>query len=180
MELLRRAGLIPERSPERLRDLSGWRGAARARGGALFAARGIARLGGGVSPGAAYGGAKDGCPKVRRGGAGIGRLSALWYSVPPPNAHFATIVARGCGGLILAGATTLREFIDMTAACELFLTNDSGAMHIAAGAGSSFCNGLRANGRNSDWSFGFARPPVSPAGGLRPCKLRDVPSTTAA
>ena len=32
----------------------------------------------------------------------------------------------------LAGQTTLREFIDLVAACRLFLTNDSGAMHVAA------------------------------------------------
>jgi heptosyltransferase-2 len=31
-----------------------------------------------------------------------------------------------------AGQTTLRQFIDLAAACRLFLTNDSGAMHIAS------------------------------------------------
>ena len=41
-------------------------------------------------------------------------------------------VAELSGGRNLAGKTTLREFIDLTAACRLFLTNDSGAMHIAA------------------------------------------------
>jgi heptosyltransferase-2 len=32
----------------------------------------------------------------------------------------------------LAGETTLREFIDLAAACRIFLTNDSGAMHVAS------------------------------------------------
>jgi heptosyltransferase-2 len=32
----------------------------------------------------------------------------------------------------LAGETTLGQFIDLAAACRLFLTNDSGAMHIAS------------------------------------------------
>jgi heptosyltransferase-2 len=32
----------------------------------------------------------------------------------------------------LAGATTLREFIDLAAVCRVFLTNDSGAMHVAS------------------------------------------------
>jgi heptosyltransferase-2 len=41
-------------------------------------------------------------------------------------------VARLSGGQNLAGLTNLREFMDMTAACRFFLTNDSGAMHIAA------------------------------------------------
>jgi heptosyltransferase-2 len=35
----------------------------------------------------------------------------------------------------LAGQTTLREFIDLTACCDVFLTNDSGGMHVAAALG---------------------------------------------
>ncbi|MGH9631518.1 MAG: glycosyltransferase family 9 protein, partial [Bryobacteraceae bacterium] len=35
----------------------------------------------------------------------------------------------------LAGRTSLREFIDLAAACLVFLTNDSGAMHIASALG---------------------------------------------
>jgi heptosyltransferase-2 len=34
-----------------------------------------------------------------------------------------------------AGETKLGEFIEMAAACRLFLTNDSGAMHIASALG---------------------------------------------
>jgi len=34
-----------------------------------------------------------------------------------------------------AGATTLREFIQLAAACEIYLTNDSGAMHISSALG---------------------------------------------
>src|SRR5437016_4284299 len=35
----------------------------------------------------------------------------------------------------LAGSTTLAEFIDLAAACRVYLTNDSGAMHIASALG---------------------------------------------
>ncbi len=35
----------------------------------------------------------------------------------------------------LAGQTTLREFIDLTACCDVFLTNDSGGMHVAGALG---------------------------------------------
>jgi heptosyltransferase-2 len=35
----------------------------------------------------------------------------------------------------LAGQTSLGEFIDLAAACSVFLTNDSGSMHIAASLG---------------------------------------------
>src|SRR5207249_3055322 len=34
-----------------------------------------------------------------------------------------------------AGQTSLAEFIELAAGCELFLTNDSGAMHIASALG---------------------------------------------
>jgi heptosyltransferase-2 len=44
-------------------------------------------------------------------------------------------VARLSGGRNLAGETSLKAFIDMTAACSIFLTNDSGAMHIASALG---------------------------------------------
>jgi heptosyltransferase-2 len=34
-----------------------------------------------------------------------------------------------------AGETTLAQFIDLAGGCELFLTNDSGSMHIASALG---------------------------------------------
>ena len=37
--------------------------------------------------------------------------------------------------LNLAGKTSLREFIDLAAACAVFLTNDSGSMHVASALG---------------------------------------------
>ena len=37
--------------------------------------------------------------------------------------------------LNLAGRTTLREFISFAAACSIFLTNDSGSMHVASALG---------------------------------------------
>ncbi len=42
---------------------------------------------------------------------------------------------RGVRARSFAGGTSLRDFIDMAAACRVFLTNDSGAMHIASAAG---------------------------------------------
>src|SRR5439155_25842619 len=71
--------------------------------------------------------------------------------------------------------TTLREFIDMTAACRIYLTNDSGAMHIASALGlptvtvfgptDEFATGP--SGSNSR----LVRQPVECA----PCKLRECP-----
>jgi heptosyltransferase-2 len=42
------------------------------------------------------------------------------------------IEAAGCSCVNFAGATSLSEFIELAAACEVFLTNDSGPMHIAS------------------------------------------------
>jgi heptosyltransferase-2 len=37
--------------------------------------------------------------------------------------------------LSLAGETTLAQFIELAAACRVFLTNDAGAMHVASALG---------------------------------------------
>jgi heptosyltransferase-2 len=136
-ELLRRDGLIGT-LPEIEEILFDGLAESRARGEALFAARGIALPVIGVNPGAAFGTAKRWLPE--RFAEAARHLAA---------AHCASIavfgstgerelcgeVAAAAGGYNLAGATTLREFIDMTAACSLCLTNDSGAMHVCAATG---------------------------------------------
>jgi len=95
----------------------------------------------GVSPGAAYGNAKRWLPE--RFAAAAGKLAhargasiALFGSAAERevceqisqllNGH--TIVNH-------AGQTTLAQFIGLAAACELFLTNDSGAMHVTSALG---------------------------------------------
>ena len=45
------------------------------------------------------------------------------------------IAEQGIAAHNFAGETSLRQFIEMAAACQVFLTNDSGAMHIASAAG---------------------------------------------
>jgi heptosyltransferase-2 len=91
-----------------------------------------------VSPGAAYGGAKRWLPErfaesARRLAGPIG-ASVIVFGAAAER-ELCQSVAKPAGGINLAGETTLREFIDMTAACSLFLTNDSGAMHIASALG---------------------------------------------
>ena len=132
LELLRRAGWL-ERFPasEAIR-LEGI-GEAREKGLAHLRALGIDGPAIGISPGAAYGNAKRWLPErfaevarkfspapiVVFGSAGERELCA----------EVAAQIPDACN---LAGGTTLREFIDLAAACRLFLTNDSGAMHIAS------------------------------------------------
>lgn len=139
LELLRRAGMIaaiPE--PGAIR-LEGADDAARA-GRARFAEAGCAPPVIGVSPGAAYGNAKRWLPEhfaeaASRLAARRNATVALFGSGgerPLCEEVAAQIRAKGAQAVVFAGATTLRQFIEMAAACELFLTNDSGAMHIAS------------------------------------------------
>ena len=135
-ELLRRAGILaelPEIAEIRLRD-----GGARQRGEHLLAARGIALPVVGVSPGAAYGGAKRWLPErfaeaARTVAAQTGAQILVFGAAA--ERELCGAVAGACGGHNLAGQTTLREYLDMTAVCSVYLSNDSGAMHIAAALG---------------------------------------------
>jgi heptosyltransferase-2 len=124
LELLRRAGLIeslPESPMIRLEKPA-------------LTPQGII----GVSPGAAYGNAKRWLPERFAEAAGKlardrGASIALFGSAAERGA--CDQIARLLDGHKVsnhAGQTTLAQFIDLAAACDLFLTNDSGAMHIAS------------------------------------------------
>jgi heptosyltransferase-2 len=142
LELLRRAGIIdvlPETQAIRLDGID----QAMARGAARFAELGAGRPVIGVSPGAAYGGAKrwmaDGFAEAASRVALQESASVALFGSeserPLCDAIAESIRARGVQVISLAGRTTLREFIDLAVACRLFLTNDSGAMHIASALG---------------------------------------------
>jgi heptosyltransferase II len=142
LELLRRAGMM-ERFPVvdaiRLEGADAARGA----GTAHLAELGIDAAPIGVSPGAAYGNAKrwhaEGFVEAARQittacGAPVAVFGSsaerdLCETVAAP------LAASGIAVRNLAGQTTLRQFIDLAAACRLFLTNDSGAMHVASALG---------------------------------------------
>lgn len=136
LELLKRAGLIaefPEDAPIRLT-------AAAKEGASLLAARGIALPVIGVSPGAAYGNAKRWLPErfaesAREVAWALGARVVLFGSAGERPLCGSVAAAVGDNACNLAGETTLREFIDMASACRIFLTNDSGAMHIASALG---------------------------------------------
>jgi len=95
----------------------------------------------GVSPGAAYGTAKRWLPE-RFAEAALRIANERNASI----ALFGSSEERGLCEQIAAslgdhphrnyaGETTLAEFIELAAGCEVFLTNDSGAMHIASALG---------------------------------------------
>jgi heptosyltransferase-2 len=95
----------------------------------------------GVSPGAAYGTAKQWLPE--RFAEAAGKLATIRGA---SIALFGSQSERALCTLVAdllhdhqvtnyAGETTLAQFIELAAQCELFLTNDSGAMHIASALG---------------------------------------------
>jgi heptosyltransferase-2 len=97
----------------------------------------------GVSPGAAYGGAKRWLPdrfaEAARALAGQLNAAVVLFGSGEERLLCESVrqmlVSRVRDVRNLAGETTLRQFIEMAAACNAFLTNDSGAMHIASALG---------------------------------------------
>ena len=140
LELLRRAGLItklPDCEEIRLAES----GLAAADGREYWRRRDMGgRRWVGVSPGAANSRAKQWLPE-RFGEAARQVADELEASV----AVFGSAGERELCGTVaeqigprarnLAGETTLAEFVDLVACCDVFLTHDSGAMHVAAALG---------------------------------------------
>jgi heptosyltransferase-2 len=142
LELLRRAGILENQSVDDGVRLEG-AVVARVAGRERFRWLGFAAPLIGVSPGAAYGTAKRWLPErfaeaavliARKRGAAVAIFGSP--SERPLCAQVEdAIAAQGIPVRNLAGETTLAQFIDLAAACDLFLTNDSGAMHIASALG---------------------------------------------
>ena len=136
LELLRRAGLIDALPPSDSIAL-----------GSRTAAVGKRVIG--VSPGAAYGGAKRWLPERFAEAAGAlseARGASIALFGTKSERALCDEVARLLNGrevINYAGETTLAQFIDLAAGCELFLTNDSGSMHIASALGVTDRSGFR-------------------------------------
>jgi heptosyltransferase-2 len=75
----------------------------------------------------------------------------------------------------LAGQTTLREFIDLAAACRVFLTNDSGAMHVASALGVPSVTVFGATDDTTTGPTGPLARVVREHAECSPCLLRECP-----
>jgi heptosyltransferase-2 len=142
LELLRRLGWIhelPAKAEVALENRESLAAAGRARLDSL----GLPGAPMGICPGAAFGTAKRWLPeRFAETGLRLYRqagLTPVVFGTPQERDVCADVAARmtaaGVTTRNLAGETTLRDFIEMAAACRLFLTNDSGSMHLAAAAG---------------------------------------------
>jgi heptosyltransferase II len=179
LELLRRAGLsqagpMPVVTEILLDGLD----AACARGAALFAARGVSGPVIGVNPGAAYGGAKRWLPERFAAAArelAVRQGATVVIFGAAGEKDLCGEVAAACGGHNFAGSTTLREFIDMSAACRLCLANDSGAMHIAAAVGVPCVTVFGPTDETATGPVGASAVLVRKLVHCAPCKLRECP-----
>ncbi len=177
LELLHRAGIIDAVPRVDAIRLEGSEEAARA---------GRPMLNGavvGVSPGAAYGTAKQWLPE--RFAAAAVRLAkdadggVAVFGSRDERALCDDVATRireaGIAAHNFAGETSLRQFIDMAAACSVFLTNDSGAMHIASALGVPMVAVFGATDHVATGPTGelarVVREPVE----CSPCLLRECP-----
>lgn len=177
LELLRRAGLIQAIPNVPDIRLDGFAGLC-AKGEARFKVQSVKLPVIGVSPGAAYGSAKRWLPErfaesAARLAAELAGSVAVFGSADEKT--MCESVARAANGRNFAGTTTLREFIEMTAACRVFLTNDSGAMHIASALGVPSVTVFGPTDETATGPLGpgarLVREPVDCA----PCLLRECP-----
>lgn len=182
LELLKRAALIEGYSENAESSLTGAGEAAEA-GRRHFLQAGVAMPVLGVSPGAAYGNAKRWLPErfaetavrlARTYGCSVAFFGSQ-VEAELCESISSEVRGQGIGSVNFAGRTTLREFIDMAAACRLYLTNDSGPMHIASALGvptvavfgSTDCAATGPAGHR----FAIVRQPVE----CSPCLLRECP-----
>jgi heptosyltransferase-2 len=173
LEMLRRAGLM-ERFPTcdaiRLEGVEEARSAGRKR----LAEFGVHGSVVGISPGAAYGSAKR-WPSERFAEVAREFAPVLLFG-STAEAELCESIARSVpGARNLAGKTTLREFIDLAAACRLFLTNDSGAMHIASALGVPTVTVFGATDETTTGPTGPLARIVREHVECAPCLLRECP-----
>ncbi len=182
LELLRRAGILDAVPPCETIRLDG-AAAARQAGERRFAEAGLAAPVIGVSPGAAYGGAKRWLPEhfaeaaallAREMGGSVAVFGSAGERAVAADV-LSRLRAQGVAARNLAGETSLAGFIEMAAAAAVFLTNDSGAMHVASALGIPT---VAVFGATDDAATGPAGPrsrvvrePVE----CSPCLLRECP-----
>ncbi|HEY3741485.1 MAG TPA: lipopolysaccharide heptosyltransferase II [Bryobacteraceae bacterium] len=138
----------------------------------------------GLSPGAAFGTAKRWLPE--RFAESASELAGQWDAAvvifgskderPVADEVAAGIRARGVDAVVnLAGQTNLREFIERVAACRFFLTNDNGAMHLAAALGVSTLAVFGSTDHTTTGPTGRATRIVREPVECSPCLKRECP-----
>jgi heptosyltransferase-2 len=180
-ELVRRAGWIsdlPKIDEIRLSVGDAARAAAEKRMIAAGARSGARRIA--FAPGAAYGSAK--CWPVERFAELADRLIARFDADvilfgAPSERDIAERIASGMRRrpVNLAGQTSIAELSAYFSACDLFIGNDSGAMHVAAGAGVPVVAIFGSTDPEGTTPLTLKRTLVRHAPSCSPCFLRHCP-----
>jgi len=182
LELLRRAGLIegfPECGAIRLEGVE----AAAAAGREGLALLGLHGPFIGVSPGAAYGNAKRWLPErfaeaAARLGKELGAGVLLFGSAAErglADAVAGGVRAAGVEARNFCGETSLAGYLEFAANCRVFLTNDSGAMHIASALGIPTVAVFGATDDTTTGPTGALARVVREHAECSPCLLRECP-----
>ena len=182
LELLKRAQLIAEYSADATIHLDGAAQAAE-KGNDLLRNAAVSGPFIGVSPGAAYGGAKRWLHERFAEAAGtLAKERAATVAVFGAENEFAIcehvceeLRAKGVPCVNFAGRTSLGELIELVAACEVFLTNDSGSMHIASALGVPTVAIFGATDDEATGPTGQHSRVVREAVECSPCLLRECP-----
>ncbi|HXG34990.1 MAG TPA: lipopolysaccharide heptosyltransferase II [Bryobacteraceae bacterium] len=182
LELIKRASLAGQWPPDGVILLDRIEEARQA-GLRRWGERGVESSVIGVSPGAAFGGAKRWpAERFAEAAARLAKLTGWTVAIfgSARERALGETVARTAAGLgaralNLAGTTSLAEFIELAAACRLFLANDSGAMHVASALGVPTVAVFGATDPEATGPAGpsvrVVREPVS----CSPCLLRECP-----
>ena len=137
----------------------------------------------GISPGAAFGSAKRWYPDRFAQAAAIvaqerGASVALFGSASEQELVALVerdLIALGIEVENFAGRTELRQFLELCAGCELMLTNDSGAMHVAYAVGTPSVTVFGSTDPIGTGPVGETAKIVREPVDCSPCKLRECP-----
>ena len=136
----------------------------------------------GLSPGAAYGTAKRWLPERFAQAAAIlaseHQASVCLFGSSAERElcrEIVTAIGRQVVVRNLAGQTSLKQFMEAAAACLLFLTNDSGAMHIASALGVPTVTVFGATNPVTTGPTGKRSRIVQEKVACSPCLLRECP-----
>ncbi len=182
LELLKRASLIDRYPLDEPIVLHGSRAAAE-NGRKLLLDTGLTEPVVGISPGAAYGGAKRWLPErfaeaavhlARERGAAVAVFGSREERDIAEKVR-ENVAACGVKCVNLAGSTALGDFIDIAAACDLFLTNDSGPMHVASALGVPTVAIFGATDDEATGPTGLHSRVIREPVECSPCLLRECP-----
>ncbi len=137
----------------------------------------------GVSPGAAYGGAKrwlserfaEAAVRIARERNASVAIFGSKEELSICEDVLQRVETAGQRCINFAGATGLAEFVDLAAACDIFITNDSGPMHIASALGVPTVAIFGATDDEATGPTGTLSRVVRKPVECSPCLLRECP-----